>query len=162
MYPSWCRKVRLCYSMLQGHLPHCVSLLPPPCPCFCNSCLQLLLACCPVAILPCRCPLLARRWLEVLRCISRWELLQQIASGMPTDAVLFAAGEAVASWLWGREERGGANSPAAGQGAGIDGLSATGSCKLPCCACWSCHRNQAAAWCCSLPQCPAHSPTAHA
>lgn len=30
------------------------------------------------------------RWLEVLRCISRWELLQQIASGMPTDAVLFA------------------------------------------------------------------------
>lgn len=38
------------------------------------------------------------RWLEVLRCISRWELLQQIASGMPTDAVLFAAGEeAVAS-----------------------------------------------------------------
>lgn len=33
------------------------------------------------------------RWLEVLRCISRWELLQQIASGMPTDAVLFAAGK---------------------------------------------------------------------
>jgi hypothetical protein len=37
------------------------------------------------------------RWLEVLRCISRWELLQQIASGMPTDAVLFAAGGAVAA-----------------------------------------------------------------
>ncbi|WIA22572.1 hypothetical protein OEZ86_009559 [Tetradesmus obliquus] len=34
---------------------------------------------------------LGERWLEVLRCISRWELLQQIASGMPTDAVLFAA-----------------------------------------------------------------------
>jgi brefeldin A-inhibited guanine nucleotide-exchange protein len=33
---------------------------------------------------------LGERWLEVLRCISRWELLQQIASGMPTDAVLFA------------------------------------------------------------------------
>ena len=29
------------------------------------------------------------RWVDVLRCISRWELLQQIASGMPTDAVLF-------------------------------------------------------------------------
>jgi hypothetical protein len=27
----------------------------------------------------------------VLRCISRWELLQQMASGMPTDAALFAA-----------------------------------------------------------------------
>jgi hypothetical protein len=26
----------------------------------------------------------------VLRCISRWELLQQMASGMPTDAALFA------------------------------------------------------------------------
>lgn len=26
----------------------------------------------------------------MLRCISRWELLQQIASGMPTDAVLFS------------------------------------------------------------------------
>lgn len=34
------------------------------------------------------------RWLEVLRCISRWELLQQIASGMPTDAVLFAGAAA--------------------------------------------------------------------
>eukprot|EP00775_Hariotina_reticulata_P008270 gene8270-8458_t len=34
------------------------------------------------------------RWLEVLRCISRWELLQQMASGMPTDAVLFASGPA--------------------------------------------------------------------
>lgn len=29
------------------------------------------------------------RWVDVLRCCSRWELLQQIASGMPTDAVLF-------------------------------------------------------------------------
>ena len=28
--------------------------------------------------------------MDVLRCISRWELLQQIASGMPTDAVLFS------------------------------------------------------------------------
>lgn len=34
-----------------------------------------------------------------MRCISRWELLQQIASGMPTDAVLFAAGEAVGTVL---------------------------------------------------------------
>jgi len=31
------------------------------------------------------------KWLDVLRCISRWELLQQMASGMPTDAALFAA-----------------------------------------------------------------------
>ena len=30
-------------------------------------------------------------WQEVLRCVSRWELLQQIASGSPTDAHLFAA-----------------------------------------------------------------------
>ena len=30
------------------------------------------------------------RWTDVLRCISRWELLQQLASGMPTDAALFA------------------------------------------------------------------------
>ena len=30
-------------------------------------------------------------WQEVLRCVSRWELLQQIASGGPTDALLFAA-----------------------------------------------------------------------
>lgn len=30
-------------------------------------------------------------WQEVLRCVSRWELLQQIASGGPTDAHLFAA-----------------------------------------------------------------------
>jgi hypothetical protein len=29
-------------------------------------------------------------WQEVLRCVSRWELLQQIASGGPTDALLFA------------------------------------------------------------------------
>ena len=49
----------------------------------------------------CRCKLrLAEAWLcvhlqnvwqEVLRCVSRWELLQQIASGGPTDALLFAA-----------------------------------------------------------------------
>lgn len=32
------------------------------------------------------------RWVDVLRCISRWELLQQIASGMPTDAALFNPG----------------------------------------------------------------------
>ncbi|KAG2453172.1 hypothetical protein HYH02_002496 [Chlamydomonas schloesseri] len=32
---------------------------------------------------------LQERWVDVLRCISRWELLQQIASGMPTDAALF-------------------------------------------------------------------------
>lgn len=37
-----------------------------------------------------------------MRCISRWELLQQIASGMPTDAVLFAAGEAVVNSKGGR------------------------------------------------------------
>ncbi len=30
----------------------------------------------------------------MLRCISRWELLQQISSGMPTDAVLFSQPEA--------------------------------------------------------------------
>lgn len=36
------------------------------------------------------CSACSYRWLEVLRCISRWELLQQISSGMPTDAVLFA------------------------------------------------------------------------
>ena len=30
-------------------------------------------------------------WQEVLRCVSRWELLQQIAGGGPTDAHLFAA-----------------------------------------------------------------------
>jgi hypothetical protein len=30
-------------------------------------------------------------WQEVLRCVSRWELLQQIASGGPSDALLFAA-----------------------------------------------------------------------
>lgn len=37
---------------------------------------------------PCTLPC---RWVDVLRCISRWELLQQISSGMPTDAVLFSA-----------------------------------------------------------------------
>ncbi|KAI8465270.1 MAG: hypothetical protein J3K34DRAFT_525495 [Monoraphidium minutum] len=31
------------------------------------------------------------RWLDILRCVSRWELLQQMASGTPTDAALFAA-----------------------------------------------------------------------
>lgn len=37
-------------------------------------------------------------WQEVLRCVSRWELLQQIASGGPTDAHLFApAAEPVAA-----------------------------------------------------------------
>jgi hypothetical protein len=35
----------------------------------------------------------ALRWVDVLRCISRWELLQQIASGVPSDAVLFAAAQ---------------------------------------------------------------------
>ncbi len=34
-----------------------------------------------------------RRWVDVLRCISRWELLQQVASGMPTDAALFSPPE---------------------------------------------------------------------
>ncbi|GAX80611.1 hypothetical protein CEUSTIGMA_g8046.t1 [Chlamydomonas eustigma] len=33
------------------------------------------------------------RWMDILRCISRWELLQQVASGMPTDAVLFSPPE---------------------------------------------------------------------
>lgn len=36
---------------------------------------------------------MGHRWVDVLRCISRWELLQQIASGMPTDAVLFSPPE---------------------------------------------------------------------
>lgn len=31
--------------------------------------------------------------MDVLRCISRWELLQQVASGMPTDAALFSPPE---------------------------------------------------------------------
>ena len=31
--------------------------------------------------------------MDILRCISRWELLQQIASGMPTDAALFSPPE---------------------------------------------------------------------
>ena len=30
-------------------------------------------------------------WVDVLRCISRWELLLQMTSGQPTDAVLFSA-----------------------------------------------------------------------
>jgi hypothetical protein len=42
----------------------------------------------------CGCGDAGARWLEVLRCISRWELLAQIASGMPTDAVLFAGEKA--------------------------------------------------------------------
>jgi hypothetical protein len=29
-------------------------------------------------------------WLEVLRCVSRFELLQQLTAGVPTDALLFA------------------------------------------------------------------------
>lgn len=29
-------------------------------------------------------------WSEVLRCVSRWELLQQLHSGGPTDALLFS------------------------------------------------------------------------
>ncbi len=33
-----------------------------------------------------------RRWVDVLRCVSRWELLQQLASGMPTDALIFSGG----------------------------------------------------------------------
>eukprot|EP00798_Chlamydomonas_sp_ICE-L_P022399 gene22399-29511_t len=37
---------------------------------------------------------LQERWMDVLRCISRWELLQQMASGTPTDAVLFSPAEA--------------------------------------------------------------------
>lgn len=37
-------------------------------------------------------------WHEVLRCVSRWELLQQAHSGGPTDALLFAQpGEAPGS-----------------------------------------------------------------
>ena len=36
-------------------------------------------------------PAVQNVWQEVLRCVSRWELLQQIASGGPTDAHLFAA-----------------------------------------------------------------------
>ena len=30
-------------------------------------------------------------WQEVLRCVSRWELLVQVASGGITDALIFAA-----------------------------------------------------------------------
>lgn len=40
---------------------------------------------------PWLCVHLQNVWQEVLRCVSRWELLQQIASGGPTDALLFAA-----------------------------------------------------------------------
>ena len=29
-------------------------------------------------------------WQDVLRCVSRWELLQTIHSGGPSDAVIFA------------------------------------------------------------------------
>lgn len=29
-------------------------------------------------------------WSEVLRCVSRFELLQQATAGVPTDALLFA------------------------------------------------------------------------
>lgn len=29
-------------------------------------------------------------WTEVLRCVSRFELLQQLTAGVPTDALLFA------------------------------------------------------------------------
>eukprot|EP00798_Chlamydomonas_sp_ICE-L_P027640 gene27640-7278_t len=32
---------------------------------------------------------LQERWIDVLRCISRWELLREISSGVPTDAALF-------------------------------------------------------------------------
>lgn len=39
----------------------------------------------------CACGCLQNVWQEVLRCVSRWELLQQIASGGPSDALLFAA-----------------------------------------------------------------------
>ena len=34
--------------------------------------------------------LLQTVWSEVLRCVSRWELLQQISSGGPSDALLFS------------------------------------------------------------------------
>ena len=51
----------------------------------------------PPSLLPLPTPTLPlpypRRWVDILRCISRWELLQQIASGMPTDAVLFSPPE---------------------------------------------------------------------
>ena len=34
--------------------------------------------------------LLQTVWSEVLRCVSRWELLQQMSSGGPSDALLFS------------------------------------------------------------------------
>jgi hypothetical protein len=43
-----------------------------------------------LATVSCSAPVLVGRWLDVLRCISRWELLQQVASGTPSDALLFA------------------------------------------------------------------------
>lgn len=36
------------------------------------------------------CAVLQNVWSEVLRCVSRWELLQQLHSGGPTDALLFS------------------------------------------------------------------------
>jgi hypothetical protein len=71
------------------------------------------------------CAAAAARWLEVLRCISRWELLQQIASGMPTDAVLFAAaGEKAGGKGSGKEQQARKLSVAAGaaDGAGAGGV----------------------------------------
>jgi len=32
-------------------------------------------------------------WTEVLRCVSRFELLQQLTGGVPTDALIFARSE---------------------------------------------------------------------
>jgi hypothetical protein len=70
----------------------------------------------------------AHRWLEVLRCISRWELLAQIASGMPTDAVLFAAaGEKAAGKVSTKEQQARKLSVAAGA---ADAAGAGGCC------CW--------------------------
>jgi hypothetical protein len=85
--------------------------------------------------------LLPRRWLEVLRCISRWELLQQIASGMPTDAVLFAAaGEKAAGKGSAKEQQARKLSVAAGAadgaGAGGQGLSTDGFAQLKRCLNW--------------------------
>ena len=34
--------------------------------------------------------LLQEVWQEVMRCVSRWDLLQQLHSGGPSDAVIFA------------------------------------------------------------------------
>ena len=53
----------------------------------------------PPALTPCRALLvvaeqngnhLCESWTEVLRCVSRFELLQQLTAGVPTDALLFA------------------------------------------------------------------------